>query len=193
MKSMITVPSCLIIMLLSLAHSANGQEANPKTILGFLKPGDHVGITSTTSNSITPVRLNKYSEVRFAITRDERHMDLSQLASKYASVASQIEVARTNFATSEERELKTQPIQEGEINERVEVSLGLSRSTYLGRVVSVGDDYVLIEGNEPRPFKKALSASSIGEINWIPDELPLNCEYVARGPALGNGAGRTKR
>jgi hypothetical protein len=177
MKSLLVVLFCLNVSLVALPRSAIGQEENPQTILGFLKPGDHVGIASGSSTSTDSVKINKYSEQRFAVTLDERRMSLSQLAEKYQSVAEQIEKARTEFAASQVREPEERSIQDSEI----EVSPGLSPSTYLGQVVSVGDDYVLIAGTEPRPFKRAISAASIAEISWIPDELPLNCTYVAQG------------
>lgn len=130
MKSLLAVLFCLNVSLVAMPHSVVGQEANPRTILEFLKPGDHVGIARSSSTTVDSAKINKYSVQRFAITLDVRRISLSQLAAQYASVAAQIEVARTEFAASQVRE----------------------------------------------PEKR-----SIAEISWIPDELPLNCTYVALG------------
>lgn len=171
MRPPLWVPVGLLVAASLTSHAACAEDA-PSSILGFFKPGDYVGV----KQGPPPYTINKYSKERFAITVDERVMKPSELAAKYPAVAEQIEKKWAELL--EARQDTGNAGKDGD-DERMQIdfTLSISQGTRLGRVISVGENYVLVAGNSPRKFKIAIAIASIASINWVDDELPLHAKF----------------
>ncbi len=71
----------------------------PKSLVGFLKPGMHLGLISYFPES-DRITLRIYSEEDQAIAIDSQELSLEQLCAKYEKVASELERTRKEILTS---------------------------------------------------------------------------------------------
>ncbi len=86
------------------------EHQAPKSLVGFLKPGMHIGVVSYAPDS-DKITIEIYTEQDHAIAIDSRNLSLEQLSSKYERVAKELERTRKDILTT--LQSKTEEIPHG--------------------------------------------------------------------------------
>ena len=147
----------LVVLTVSNAAFAQTEHAvEPKTMLGFLKPGMHVGVRSITG---TPsVILTTYTEGNYAVARD-----LQRDQSFGVNFGDAKKVAETNSTVRKELDayLSRQNLTDAS-TERIRIMPLVGTS--LGTLVAIGDDFVLFELEGESKRRRIIPKASIGSI-----------------------------
>ena len=156
------------------AGIAQEQDA-PKSLVGFLKPGMHIGVVSyQDSDRIT---INIYTEEDHAIAIDSRSLSIDELASKYERVATGLEQTRKDFVTSLQSRTKDLPPGKEFGEPKLGLQLNTMESFY--KITAIGDDYILVTNSVAPTKRRVFATRFISSINWD-DGLEFNSsvEYV---------------
>ncbi len=148
---------------------AQEQEA-PKNLVGFLKPGMHIGVVSYFPDS-DRITIEVYPEQLFPIAIDSRKLSLEELTSKYDTVAKQLERTRKEILTSLESSTAQLPPgkQYGEPN----ISVRSNQRESFYKIVATGEDYILVTSAMAPTKRRALATRYISAIHWR-EELEFN-------------------
>ena len=145
---------------------AQEQEA-PKSLVGFFKPGMHIGVVSYHPDS-DRISIEIYSEQDHAIAIDSRNLSLEELAAKYERVATELERTRKEVIAS--LQASAPKVQAGKQYGEPNISLSPHAKETFYKIAAVGDDYILVT-NAIIPSKRRVFATRyISAINWR-DEL----------------------
>ncbi len=145
------------------------EEPAPKSLVGFLKPGMHVGITSFFPES-ERITIQIYDEQDHLIAIDAKKLTLEELSAKYEKVASQLERTRKEIFAS----LKSDPLQIPPGKEYGEPSIGLriNQRESLCKILATGDDYILVTSAASPSKRRVIATRFVSSITWN-EELPL--------------------
>lgn len=146
-----------ILLALSTSHVANGQsEADvvPKTMLEFLEPGMHLGVA--TVEGTTNVILHTYTQDDYAVAKDL----VKQLGSSFKSATS---VAETNATVHSELQAYISRLEPPLANVDHIMILPLIRTSF-GKIVAVGDDFVLLALDGEQKRKRVIPKTSIATV-----------------------------
>lgn len=163
---------------------AQEHEA-PKSLVGFLKPGMHIGVVSYAPDS-DRITIEIYTEQDHAIAIDSRNLSLEQLSSKYERVAKELERTRKDILTS--LQSKTEEIPHGKEYGEPEISLRTNHREAFYKIAATGDDYILVTNATSPTKRRVLATRFISSINWR-DELTLTWSV----PHIDKATDRTKR
>lgn len=172
-----------IVCFLGLPCVAQEQEL-PKTLIGFLQPGMHIGVV-TFENS-DRIAIEVYTEEDHAIAVDSSKMPMEELAAKYERVASAIARKREEVLASLQAAKAELPddVEHGE--PQIRLRYGPTESFY--QVVSVGDDYFLATNARTPGSRRAFATRYVSTINWR-DDLPFSVSV----PRVVKAADRSTR
>lgn len=147
---------------------AQEQDA-PKSLVGFLKPGMHIGVVSYPPDS-DRITIEIYSEQDHAIAIDSRNLTLEELTSKYERVATELVRTRKDILTSLQSSAKDIP--PGKVYGEPEISLRTNQRESFYKIAATGDDYLLVTNATSPTKRRVLATRFISSINWR-DELPF--------------------
>lgn len=145
-----------VLTVLSIAGTTAAQSvenASPKTLLGFLKVDQQVGIRSVEGTS--SVTFTTYSEKNFALAK----MLAKESGSSLRSAES---MAETIPEVRKELDAYTSSLKSPETQNRIMISV--YRTTF-GRISLIGDDYVVITLDGEKKLQRVIPKSKIGCIN----------------------------
>jgi len=137
------------------------QDEFPKQLIGFLKAGQYVGV-STGRDTRTLVLIFK-NQTDMDIHRDSEEMSVDELRKKYPQVERQaIELLESKSANSNDLGSDSKP-----------PKLEIARRAPMGyaRVLHVGDDYVVFEYEDAHRI--AYSSNQIERITWSSGKASL--------------------
>ena len=139
----------------------------PATLSGFLKPGSYIGIRGLRESG--PISITVFSQDDFEIARDARRLSLDEFSAKYPSVR-EARDRRLAHAAAGRETTRDQLPRDKEFGE-LEIELYVDRSQALGKLLHVGDDYILVayDGDpETRRIERryAYAIRSISQIGW---------------------------
>ena len=153
----------IVLATSSLACAQTDAGAAPKTMLGFLTPGTHLGIT--TVEGTTSVIIHTYSEDDYKVARELK----VQLAGSPKTASS---VAETNaYVRTKLREYATKHNLSDESKNRIIIGASLRKS--FGIVVAAGDDYLLLKLDGDDPKRRVIPKASIGTIYLDVNPVPF--------------------
>lgn len=149
---------CAVIATQSLA-----QERPPRRLLEYLKPGGHValGAVGTTGNYIASI----LTPEQFAQLNDTRKLSFAQMLAKYPSLQKDVDRQKPELAKQMEELRRGRTVDEN-WEQHLEFEKGEFLS--LGRILHVGEDYVLLEFDAKGPVKMAVAAATITRVTWYP-------------------------
>lgn len=160
------------------------QESEfPKNLVGFLKPGMHIGVVSIADSD--RITIEVYSEQDYAIAIDSRELSLEELSSKYDRVATELERKRKEILTSLESQRIDLPT--GKEFGEPEISLRASQREAFYKIIAAGEDYILVSNSVGSKRRRAIATRFISAINWR-DELP----FIWSVPHVDKAEARTK-
>jgi hypothetical protein len=171
MRSVIAI---MFMCFLSAACVAQDEEA-PKKLVGFLKPGTYIGISSyQDSDRIT---INIYTEQDHAIAIDARRLSLDELASKYERVATGLEQTRKDFLQS--LPSRTEDLPPGKEFGEPKSRLNLNPRESFFKIVATGDDYILVSSPSAPTKRRVFATRFISSIGWREElEFSASVDYV---------------
>jgi len=154
----------VVITLLPLSVKSE-EVSHPRTLLGFLEPGMHVGIHSV--EGTTSVLLDVYTDAQFAIARDlisggRVTGDAAELAAKYPEVRKKLDAFVAKL---------TQDAPDANPDD---VRVLLLRRTTLGKISAIGGDYVLIERDGPAKRRLVIAQSCLSRIDLDAESIRLH-------------------
>jgi len=147
------------------------DDALPTSLLGFVKPGMHLGIRSSQSDSFVTIEI--YSEDQFRLAQDVRDMKLENLAQKYPQIAEKASKALAEYKASvEARRLQNSkgPGSNFPPGEPA-VALEVDPEVWLCTVLHVGEDYVLVAYGADNSTKQVIAKQVVSQIRWASDDL----------------------
>ncbi len=156
----------ITLLLLVSTRTTNAQDEFPTRMIGFLKTGQHVGVSTSKDEGTLLTVFNDKNDME--IHRDAEKMDVEELRRKYKKVDQQAEKLLQSHSESSTAKTPSEP----------SPSLGIGRFAPKGyaSVLHVGDDYVLLRYDSGR--RTAYSSNQIGRLIW--DEGKPNL-YVSGG------------
>ncbi len=163
----------LIVCFLGIPGFAQEQDA-PKSLVGFLKPGMNIGVLSFAK--FDAITIGIYTEEDFSIAIDARKLSSEDLASKYEKVASAFERTRKDLIATSQTSKEKLPV--GKEYGEPRISISTNRSEFFYKVVSIGDDYILVtdamnlKSTNPK-YRRVIATRYISSMHWH-DELPLS-------------------
>ena len=153
-------------------------EEFPKSILGFVKPNDYVGLNVDRSTGY--YSLNILTQQEYTLFRDASALELDALAQKYPEVAT--ELARLKAKGEQEAR---EPRSDG-TRLKTKVSVFAPPGTF-HKVLHAGDNYLLLETVDDKPRRVALNASVISTMRWKPGLQYNTSTTVLRGAETEDG------
>ncbi len=171
------MPRFLLILGVLMAPSAAFAQADtdmPKTMLGFLKSGMHLGVSSV--EGTTSVILHTYTDEDYTVARELEN----QIGRTLKSAAS---VAETNPVVRKELDEYIERIGQPDESRSHLVIAPFLRTTF-ATVISVGDDYVLINLDGEQERKRVIPKASIGTI--YVDANPIRFLNTSRRSSAAN-------
>ena len=146
------------------------DDVFPTSMLGFVKPGMHLGIKSSPSNSFVTIEV--YSEDQFQLAKDARELTFEDLGQKYPLVADQAAKALKEYkAAVEARRLQSPKSANFRSPGEPTVALEVDRAVLLCSVLHVGEDYVLVAYGADSSKKQVIAKQSVSRIRWASDDL----------------------
>lgn len=149
----------LLVGLVLMPYAAQEPDA-PKNLIGFLKPGMHVGIVPFENSD--RIAIEVYSAEDQAILVDARDLSLEELASKYDRVAREMELARKEAVASLKSTNYGEP----------KMSIVTNAREVFYRIAAVGEDYILVTYATNTKKRRAFAIRFVSSIQWR-DELPF--------------------
>ena len=146
-----------ILIAFAVSNASFAQEnfaEFPNTMLGFLRPGMHLGITSV--EGTTSVIIRTYSDDGYAVARDLA----KQLGASLKSASS---VAETNTTVRAELQAYVSRLSLPAASAGRIMIRPFAR-TLFGKVVVVGDDYFLLDLDGEQQPKRIVPKASVGTI-----------------------------
>lgn len=127
-------------------------------MVALLKANDHIDVVlnrQTGECNITILTPDQYD-----LAHDFATLELSQVAEKHPDVAKQIAELRTQGETERAKSLAA-GTELGETEVSITAHVG-----ELGKVIHVGQDYLLIEFPSARSRRVAIASSKVARISW---------------------------
>lgn len=153
----LTVPLTLAIALVTFTTTSFAADF-PERMVSLLKANDHIGVASNTQTGECNVIILTPKE--YELANDFATLELSRVAEKHPDVAKQISQLRTQGETERAKSLAT-----GTELGRTEVSIA-AHVGELGKVIHVGQDYLLIEFPSAKARRVAIASSKIARVSW---------------------------
>ena len=144
----------IVLATSSLACAQTGAVAAPKTLLEFLSPGTHLGIT--TVEGTTNVIIHTYTEDDYKVARELKEL-LGGSPKTASSVAESNAYVRTKL-----REYAAKHNLSDDSKNRI--IIGAPVRTSYATIVTVGDDYILVNLDRDEDRKRIIPKSSIGTV-----------------------------
>ena len=148
--------------------AADGEY--PSSLLGFIKPGMHIGIRSSQADSLVTIEI--YNEDQFRFAKDARDMKLEELGGKYPKVSEKAAKALADYQSSIEAR-KSDNTRNATYPSSVEpsVALEVDRATLLCTVLYVAEDYFLLTYSDDSSKKQVIAKQAVTRIRWASDDL----------------------
>jgi hypothetical protein len=157
--SPIVFRSLLSVLLLSmLCTQLCAEDEFPKQLIGFLKSGQHVGL-STRPDEPTFVLVFK-NQTDMAVHKDAEKLSVEELRKKYPQVERQ--------ASDLLKKVSHDSVVESKLPK---LEIGRYAPLRYARILHVGEDYVLLEFENA--YRTAYSSTQIGRIAWANGETNL--------------------
>ena len=144
----------------------SSTEAFPRSLLGFLKPGMHVGVDYTVNRSGDAEEhfsLKIFDDTGYRIAVDTRLLSLDELRRKYPVIEKHAEKTLSNY--QQQLPDRAKKLARGKRYAKPELSMSVSRRTLLCKVIHVGDDYVLVSYGEAEK-RRVLPKHMIKRVYW---------------------------
>jgi hypothetical protein len=156
----------LVVIMLSMfffqSENLHAEEpAFPSSMLGFIKPGMQLGLSSSKTDS--PVSIWIYSDEKFRIATDAREMTMEEMEKKYPQIEEQ--KAKTLAEL-----VKSRPDMASSGHEPT-VTLAVDRAILLCTVLFVGEDYFLVTYDPDNMKKLAIAKHKVDRIHFADDNL----------------------
>lgn len=164
----------ILIAASSIGHAQSPDEKVPKALLGFFTPGMHVGVQSV--EGTTNVIVHTYSDTNFAVAKE--------IASRGSSPFAAKEFAEHNEVVRIAIEQHLEKLDSANLSDSDIWMMPLMR-TELGRVMAVGDDYVLVEIDSERKSRLAIRDSSLSKVYF--DATPIRLFFRPSRDFSSNG------
>ena len=149
MRSLLFMVLAIGLSLSAIAQSPIPEA--PRTLLRFLKPGDLVGVQFL--EGTTSVIISKYAKDRF---------DLAKLMVNRSRVNAQELAAESELAQNAFENFLSQNAQSGFVESLLMV-IPLMRTSSLGTIAEVGDDYILVDFDDTKG-QCVIAKASVGRI-----------------------------
>ena len=145
------------------------DPAFPHSLLGFIKPGMHLGLKSNRTDSLVSIQI--FSDEQFRIAKDAREMTIGELGKKHPQVADQAAKALAAFASSgEDQKVRPQVLDSASPGEPT-VTLVIDRTVLLCTVRHVGEDYLFVSYGADNMKKQVIAKQTVARIRWVGDDL----------------------
>ena len=166
---MVIRTSLFLLAFSCLFHQALAQEEFPTRLIGFLKPGQHVGLSSRPENAVVLVFKNKTD---MEIHRDAEKLSVGELRKKFPQVERQAKevLATATDANSDAKKDQNSP----------KLEIGRYAPLRYAKVVHVGEDFVLIE--YANGYRTAYSERQISRVAWDDGKPNLCLLYTSPSP-----------
>lgn len=154
-----------VCLLSTLSTQLRAEDEFPKQLIGFLKSGQHVGL-STRSDEPTFLLVFK-NQTDMAVHKDAEKLSVEELRKKYPQIERQANDLLETISRDPGGEAK-----------RPKIEIGRSAPLRYARILHVGDDYVLLEFEND--YRTAYSSTQIGRIAWAKGETNLYLTGINR-------------